>query len=147
VQASRAHLKGANSAYKAAIPTTARACRLPRSGNTVTSPTVTAAVREQTDCSSAKGAPLEADGGPGTATSHWDTASFQGELMDGSSDGVERTVLSNLTLGLAKDSGWYIPNYGAAGFLRYGFHAGCDMLVRDAAAASSSHRQCGSCAL
>jgi hypothetical protein len=54
---------------------------------------------------------------------------FQTELMIGSSAGTERSVLSNITLGLAKDSGWYEPNFGAAGFLRFGDKGGCEMLV------------------
>ena len=39
-------------------------------------------------------------------------------------------VLAQMTLAMAYTSGWYIPNWGAVGFLRYGHRAGCGMLVR-----------------
>ena len=39
-------------------------------------------------------------------------------------------VLSSVTLALAQDSGWYTPYWAAAGFLRFGWHAGCPLLVR-----------------
>lgn len=35
-----------------------------------------------------------------------------------------------MTMAMAWESGWYVPNWGAAGFLRYGHNAGCGMLVR-----------------
>ena len=105
-------------------------CRLPQDGLLVTADSVVKATREHFDCPTAKGAPLENNGGSGTQGSHWETSVFQTEMMDGSSDGVARTVLSNITLSLAEASGWYLPNYAAAGLLRYGFHAGCAMLVR-----------------
>jgi leishmanolysin len=93
-------------------------------------PSVGQAAREQFACPTADGAPLENEGGPATAISHWEAAVFQTELMVGASSGVERAVLSNVTLALAKDSGWYEPDFAVGGLLRYGFHAGCDLLVR-----------------
>ena len=89
-----------------------------------------AAAATHFDCPDAAGAPLEDEGGLATAGSHWETSLFQTELMIGSSTGNARSVLSNFTLGVAQDSGWYLPNFGAAGFLRYGHLGGCDMLVR-----------------
>jgi hypothetical protein len=58
---------------------------------------------------------------------------FQNEIMIGASAAIERRVLSSITLGLAQDSGWYVPNWEAQGFLRHGHLVGCDMLVRIAA--------------
>jgi hypothetical protein len=55
---------------------------------------------------------------------------FQNEIMIGASAAIERRVLSSITLGLAQDSGWYVPNWEAQGFLRHGHLVGCDMLVR-----------------
>ena len=53
-----------------------------------------------------KGAPLENEGGYGTVDSHWERRLFLGEIMVGSSAISSRSVLSNLTLALAEDSGW-----------------------------------------
>lgn len=95
----------------------------------MTSPSVRAAAAEHFNCPDVAGAPVEDEGGVSTAGSHWEASIFQTEIMVGVSAGMERQVLSNITLGLAKDSGWYAPNFGAAGFMRYGHLAGCDMLV------------------
>ena len=104
-------------------------CRLSLSNGEVRSPSVRAATRDQFGCNSARGAPLEDQGGPSTAGSHWEASLFQTEMMIGASAGTERAVLSNITLALAEDSGWYEPNYAAGGFLRFGWEGGCDMLV------------------
>jgi leishmanolysin-like peptidase len=97
----------------------------------VTSRSVRAAVSEHLNCPTAPGGPLEDEGGISTAGSHWEAAIFQTEIMVGVSSSIERQrqVLSNVTLALAQDSGWYAPNFGAAGFLRFGHLTGCDMLV------------------
>lgn len=58
----------------------------------MSSPNVLRATREHFNCPTAVGAPLETYGGTGTALSHWDTASFRGEMMTGSSDGTVRQV-------------------------------------------------------
>lgn len=52
------------------------------------------------------------------------------QVMVGVASGVERRVLSPITIALAVDSGWYEPNWVSAGFLRHGHLAGCEMLVR-----------------
>jgi hypothetical protein len=96
----------------------------------VSTPSVRQAVRDHFDCPTAEGAPLEGNGGTATQGSHWESTIFQTEIMIGASAAIARRVLSPMTLGLAQDSGWYVPNYGAQGFLRYGHKAGCDMLVR-----------------
>eukprot|EP00892_Ulva_mutabilis_P009711 jgi/Ulvmu1/7111/UM034_0017.1 len=103
------------------------------SGNVITSEKVKIAVREQFDCASAEGAPLEADGGDGTAGSHWEETAFFTEIMVGVSGSEGRRVLSDVTLALAQDSGWYQPFYSGSGFLRHGHHAGCAMLGECAA--------------
>ena len=41
-----------------------------------------------------------------------------------------RRAYSNVTLALARDSGWYVPNVAVAGLQRFGALAGCAMLVR-----------------
>ena len=88
------------------------------------------ATRDHFDCPTAEGALLEQDGGGATSGSHWESTTFQSEIMIGASAAVERRVLSPITLALAQDSGWYVPNWDAQGFLRHGHLVGCDMEVR-----------------
>lgn len=104
-------------------------CRATISGM-VSTPAVRQATRDHFNCPDAKGALLEQDGGDATSGSHWESTIFQSEIMIGASAAVERRVLSPVTLGLAQDSGWYVPNWESQGFLRHGHLVGCDMLVR-----------------
>lgn len=52
------------------------------------------------------------------------------EIMVGISGpaGFQRQVMSNMTLALMADSGWYVPNWEASGYLKWGRKAGCDFL-------------------
>ena len=94
----------------------------------IVTPAVAAAAAEQFDCASATGVPLEDDGSTGTAGVHWEAATLAGEMMIGSSGGAVRAVLSEITLALADDSGWYSSNRASAGFLRHGHLSGCELL-------------------
>ena len=51
-------------------------------------------------------------------------------MVSGGSTAYGRQAYSNVTLALARDSGWYIPNMAAAGLQRFGSQSGCDILVR-----------------
>ena len=96
----------------------------------VSTPAVRQATRDHFNCPTAEGALLEQDGGGATNGSHWESTIFQSEIMIGASAAVERRVLSPITLGLAQDSGWYVPNWDAQGFLRHGHLVGCHMEMR-----------------
>lgn len=50
-----------------------------------------------------------------------------------------RHVISNITLGLMHDSGWYIPDYSKAGYLAWGKGAGCDFLTQNCLEFSEQH--------
>ena len=94
-------------------------------------PAVRAFVRDHFGCSSLEGAELENEGGEGTRWSHWEESLFLEEIMTGLQSPSERSVLSNLTLALLEDSGWYVPNYALASKpLAFGKGAGCAW-VRD----------------
>lgn len=83
-----------------------------------------AAVRSHFACPSAAGAPLYTLGGPAYAQSHWRGDVFGPELMIPD----RGNVLSNITLALAHDSGWYAPDFQAAEAYAYGSSAGCGFL-------------------
>jgi len=92
----------------------------------VTTPTVVKTVREHFGCDSLRGAPLENEGGSGTAGNHWESSVFQGELMDGMSGAPnERAVFSAVTMALLQDTGWYSPNWELQGNFGFGRGAGC----------------------
>ena len=69
-------------------------CRLPRDGAAVTAPAVLRAARKHFGCPSAARVPLEQDGGPAVAGSHWEASMFGNELMVGRPSSGERLVLS-----------------------------------------------------
>jgi hypothetical protein len=73
-------------------------------------PTVLEKVRGHFGCETANGAELE--GGAGVS-SHWEKRVFGNELMTGeATDDSSTEVISDITLAVFEDSGWYKPNYG-----------------------------------
>eukprot|EP00892_Ulva_mutabilis_P007886 jgi/Ulvmu1/546/UM001_0554.1 len=108
---------------------TASTVRDGRNVTTVITPKVAAAVQGHFGCSSVQGAELEDDGGAGTAGSHWEQRLFQGEMMDavgGSNTFSGQHALTDLTLALLEDSGWYSVHYTTAGFNLWGWQGGCE---------------------
>lgn len=97
----------------------------------VVTPRVRQAVQEQFGCQSAAGAALENGGSDGSVNSHWEYSLFMGELMVSTekfSSYAAPATMSKLTLALMEDTGWYVANYDAAGFLDWGYQAGCGFL-------------------
>jgi leishmanolysin len=67
-------------------------------------------VREHFGCDSLFGAKLEDEGFRGTVGSHWDSRWFQGEIMDGATDGSSsQNVFSSITMAVLEDTGWCVP--------------------------------------
>ena len=58
--------------------------------------------------------PLENSGGDGTAASHWEKRTMGNEIMSGTLSS-DLAPISNITLALFEDSGWFEPNYDVAG--------------------------------
>jgi len=56
---------------------------------------------------------LEDSGGEGTASSHWEKRVLYNEVMSGTVN-TATSPISNITLALFEDSGWFRPNYGVA---------------------------------
>ena len=80
------------------------------------------------NCDSLKGVELENQGGSGTAGSHWESRILLGEYMNGYAY-TEEQVISEFTLAVLEDSGYYQANYYTGGLMRYGKHKGCDFLT------------------
>ena len=97
----------------------------------VSTPAVTAAVRDHFNCSTLVGAQLE-DGygsGGGTAGSHWEERLFGNEYMTGIGF-VGSSVKSKITLALFDDLGFYRPDYTQAETLIYGASLGCSFATQ-----------------
>ena len=79
------------------------------------------------DCDDIKGVALEEFGGKGTVGSHWEAKILLGDYMNGYTYTFEQ-VISEFTLALLEDSGFYKANYYTGGLMRYGKHKGCSFV-------------------
>ena len=89
-------------------------------------PNVVNAARERFGCDAITEVRLENEGGSATAHSHWEELHYAGELMVGVQAG--RSEVTNLTLALLQDTGWYHIDYAKSAFGRYGHREGCSFV-------------------
>jgi len=78
------------------------------------------------NCTHIEGVPLEFMGGSGTAGSHWSKKIMNTDFMIGDSYG--ENLISEISLALFEDSGWYKVNYELANLFLWGKDKGCDFL-------------------
>jgi Leishmanolysin len=92
----------------------------------IVTPKVRTVARNQFNCPSLEGAPLENQ--PTRADSctgdHWDERLFYPEAMSGVISPTTN-ILSSLTLALMEDSGWYVANYTSSKMSPWGLGVGC----------------------
>ncbi|GBG68238.1 hypothetical protein CBR_g2789 [Chara braunii] len=94
----------------------------------IVSPHVRAYAQAHFNCPSLAGGEVENNGLTGvTALSHWEAAVFQGENMVSIYQLVG--IMSNMTLALLQDTGWYEVNFGMAGHLLSGNNLGCEFAL------------------
>ena len=91
------------------------------------SPKLLEVAKKYYNCDSLTGVELEDQGGDGTAGSHWEARILLGEYMNGYSY-TEEQVISEFTLAVLEDSGYYKPNYYTGGLMRFGKNKGCKFL-------------------
>jgi len=91
-------------------------------------PNVLKYARAHFNCSSLNGVQLEDGGGIGTMGSHLEQTYYKGAMMAGVS--AMGQVLSNITLGLMEDSGWYQPDYSVAAHMDWLYQSGCTHVSR-----------------
>lgn len=114
---------------KYAKPITATATRgslgtsLVHATTQVVTPAVVAAARAHFGCATLDGLELEDQGGSGTAGSHWEKRLAFTEYMSGTAD--DAAAMTNLTLALLHDTGWYRVNFTAAEAMAWGAGLGC----------------------
>ena len=75
------------------------------------------------DCNSLIGVPLEDQGGTGSAGAHWESRYMLGDYMV--STDFPDSAISDITLALFEDSGFYKVNYYSGGLFKFGKGAGC----------------------
>ena len=94
--------------------------------NYIISPKAINQIRKHFDCSSITQFPLETQGGSGTAGNHWDSRYMLGAYMVGSQ--YQEQAISDITLALFEDTGYYQVNYYSGGLLKFGKGKGCNFI-------------------
>jgi hypothetical protein len=89
----------------------------------IKTPKVLETGRKHFNCKSLKGVPLEYNGGAGTAGAHWSKKIMNTDYMIGDSYG--ENLISEITLALFEDSGWYKVDYSKANLFLWGKEQGC----------------------
>jgi len=79
------------------------------------------------NCSTVEGVELEDYGGSGTVGSHWESRILLGEYMNGVTYSEEE-VISEFTLALLEDTGFYQVKYYTGGLMQFGKNKGCEFL-------------------
>ena len=90
----------------------------------INSTKVVETARKYFNCPDLEGVELEDSGGSGTTGSHWEARILLGDYMNGVIY-PEEQVISEFTLSLLEDSGYYKANYYTGGLMRYGKNKGC----------------------
>ena len=93
----------------------------------VNSPKVLEVAKKYFNCKSIDGVPLENSGEEGTAGSHWEERILLGEYMIGNEYNEEQ-VISEFTLALLEDLGFYKANYYTGGLMKFGKNKGCEFV-------------------
>ena len=91
------------------------------------SPKLLEVAKKYYNCPTLQGVELENQGGTGTEGSHWEARILLGEYMNGYAY-TEEMVISEFTLAVLEDSGYYKANYYTGGLMRYGKNKGCAFL-------------------
>ena len=92
----------------------------------ICTPKVVQAAQKHFNCSSISGIELENQGSNGTIGAHWEARIMLGDYMIAID--YPEIVLSDITLSLFEDSGWYSVNYYTGGLFRFGKNMGCSFL-------------------
>ena len=96
----------------------------------VKTPKVIEVAKKYFNCENIKGVELEDQGGQGSTLSHWEQRVLLGDYM-GAVIYQEEMAVSELTLALLEDTGWYKANYYTGGLMRFGKNKGCDFIEND----------------
>ena len=93
----------------------------------IKTPKVVEFAKKYFGCDSIDGVEVENQGTGGSAGSHWEGRILLGEYMT-SENYEDEVTISEFTLSLLEDSGWYKVNYYTGGLFRFGKNKGCEFL-------------------
>ena len=96
----------------------------------IITPKVVETAKKYFNCSNIIGVELEDQGMEGSTGSHWDQRILLGDYM-GAVIYQEEMVISEFTLALLEDSGWYKANYYTGGLMRFGKNKGCAFIEKN----------------
>ena len=96
----------------------------------IITPKVVNLAKEYYKCSNLIGLELENQEDGVNPSSHWEARILLGEYMN-LEQYTPEVVISDFTLALLEDSGWYKVNYFTGGLMRFGKHKGCNFLKND----------------
>ena len=101
--------------------------RLNLSTNYIVTPKVLEIAKKYYNCQSLTRFPLENQ--EGNTHAHWDARLLLGDIMNSyNNDSRSDQVISEFTLALLEDSGWYQVNYYTGGLMRFGKNKGCNFI-------------------
>jgi len=92
----------------------------------LTTPNVIEAAKKHFGCNRIDGLELEDDGGDGTKNSHWEERLMRTDFMTGMV--TDDSTISEITLSLFDDSGWYKTEKFTGGLFNFGINSGCDII-------------------
>ena len=95
----------------------------------ISSPKVVEKAKLHFGCNSIVGVPLENYGGKGSAGSHWESRFMLGDYMIATD--YPEIVISDISLAVFEDSGFYKVNYYSGGLFRFGKGEGCDFFNKN----------------
>ena len=95
----------------------------------ITSPKVIETAKKYYNCENIIGVELDNKGiNSNGFSSHWEPRILLGDYMSNIGIEYEEQAISEITLSLMEDSGWYKANYFTGGLMRFGKNKGCDFL-------------------
>jgi len=106
--------------------------------NFIKSPKVLENAKKHFGCDHLDGVPLEYNGGAGTAGAHWAKKYMNTDYMIGDSYG--ENLISEITLGLFEDSGWYRVDYKMGNLFLWGKNVGCGFFEKGKKCIENSER-------
>ena len=95
----------------------------------ISTPTVLEKAKLHFNCNSLTGIPLENYGGLGSAGSHWESRYLLGDYMIATD--YPEIVISDISLAVFEDSGFYKVNYYTGGLFRFGKGEGCNFFNKN----------------
>ena len=94
----------------------------------ITSKKVIETAKKYFGCDSISGVELDNKGIINGVSTHWEPRILLGDYMASFGIEYEEQAISEITLSLMEDSGWYKANYYTGGLMRFGKNKGCDFI-------------------